>query len=335
MEQMPLSDERIDKLTGLIKDSFRVRPNEDPVYVDVSGNLDRVRAKQHQVIFGRRGSGKSCLLVHYHRSIAKKDHTLSIYIDADELKRLGYPDALIRLVLRITEDVARATQSRLARILRRRKSPLWAQAGELRRLLDLAEVSDVTHEAKRESQTTAEGRISQGPVAGGGSKTTGTTEGVVSSYKAEKLDELERRFPDFKRTLQEGFDKSSYKAGAVIVDDFYLFPRAIQPDVLDYLHRLLRGTNLYLKLGTVRHRTTLQRSNGQSIGVDPSEDVEEISLDRTFEHVDSTRDFLELMLDSMAKKVKIDTAGSFISSDGLLALALASGASPGTTSIRW
>ncbi|HEU5063055.1 MAG TPA: hypothetical protein VFT79_07900 [Solirubrobacterales bacterium] len=157
---------------------------------------------------------------------------------------------------------------------------------------------------------------------------TRRTEGITSSFKARKLEALERNFPDFKRVLQEEFQKSRFNTGAVIVDDFYLFPKEIQPDVLDYLHRLLRGTDLYLKVGTVRHRTTLQRSNGQTIGVDLNEDVEEISLDRTFEHVDSTREFLELMLDSMAQQVDLETAASFISSDGRLALALASGGVP-------
>jgi hypothetical protein len=328
MDQIELSDERIDKLTNLIKDSFRVRPNEDPIYVDVSGNLDRIRARQHQVIFGRRGSGKSCLLVHYHRRVASEDQTLSVYIDSDELKRLGYPDALIRLLLRLTEEVAEASRSWLSKLFRRRKSQLWSQAEELRRLLDLAEVSDVTEEAKEDRKSTVDGRISKGPASGGGSRTRGRSHGTTSTFKTEKLAELERRFPDFKKALQQGLEKSHYRAGAVIVDDFYLFPREIQPDVLDYLHRLLRGTDLYLKLGTVRHRTTLQRSNGQTIGIDPAQDVEELSLDRTFEHVDATRGFLELMLNSLAKKVGINNASAFISSDGLLALALASGGVP-------
>jgi hypothetical protein len=60
-----LTDQRIPKLRDVIKESFRVHRNHDPVYVDVGGHLSRVRSKQHQVIFGRRGSGKSCLLIHF------------------------------------------------------------------------------------------------------------------------------------------------------------------------------------------------------------------------------------------------------------------------------
>lgn len=328
METIDLNDNKIDDLTGLIKDSFRVRPNQNPVYVDVSGNLNRITSAQHQIVFGRRGSGKSCLLVHFHRAIAPGKEILTVYIDADELKRLGYPDALIRLLLRITEDVARETRSLLARLFRLKRSPLWKQADKLRTLLDLAEESDVTHQVQQDDSVGADATIKGPAVTAGLNASSRRTEGTTSSFKARKLEALERGFPDFKRVLQEEFERSRFETGAVIVDDFYLFERDIQPDVLDYLHRLLRGTDLYLKVGTVRHRTSLQRSNGQTIGVDLNEDLEEISLDRTFEHVDSTREFLELMLDSMARKVGLETAASFISQDGRLALALASGGVP-------
>lgn len=128
--------------------------------------------------------------------------------------------------------------------------------------------------------------------------------------------------------LGDALRDSEYRSAAVIVDDFYLFPRSIQPDVLDYLHRLLRGTELYLKLGTVRHRTTLMRHEGQAIGVELGQDVEEISLDRTFQDVDATQEFLGSMLNSMCKQVGIEQGASFISPDGMQALTLASGGVP-------
>lgn len=62
---MALDDPQITRLVELIKNSFRVRKNLDPIYVDVGNNLARIGSPQHQVIFGRRGSGKSCLMVHY------------------------------------------------------------------------------------------------------------------------------------------------------------------------------------------------------------------------------------------------------------------------------
>jgi hypothetical protein len=148
------------------------------------------------------------------------------------------------------------------------------------------------------------------------------------SFTAEKLDTLERHFQDYKDVIVEALRQADFDSGAVIIDDFYLFQRAVQPDIVDYLHRLLRGTDLYMKLGTVRHRTTLLRHDEQPIGIDPSQDVEDISLDRTFEDVDSTEEFLGLMLDSLCRQVNIDSGSHFVSADGLLHLTLASGGVP-------
>ena len=58
---MSLDEPGIQKLQTLIQNSFRIRANQSPIYVDTAGHLSRVGAPQHQIIFGRRGSGKSCL----------------------------------------------------------------------------------------------------------------------------------------------------------------------------------------------------------------------------------------------------------------------------------
>lgn len=325
---MDLHDSRIDGLMALIKDSFRVRPNQDPVYVDVGGNLPRITAKQHQVVFGRRGSGKSCLLVHFHRTVAPQRKIKTIYVDADEIKRLGYPDILIRLLLTVTEELPGRRRSRLQRLIRRPLTPLERQAEELRGLLDLAEQADVTQEGKQGREHEADAAVSRGPARVGIKASATSSSARTSTFKEQKLDTLERHFQDYKRVISEAVNVSPYQAAAVIVDDFYLFHLSVQPDIVDYLHRLLRGTDLYLKLGTVRYRTALMRHEGQPIGVVPAQDVEEINLDRTFEDVDSTADFLRLMLDSMARKVNIESVSEFISDDGLVALALASGGVP-------
>ena len=75
---MSLDSPQFTKLLGLIKDSFRVRQNQPPLFVNVGRNLGRGAAPQHQMIFGRRGSGKSCLLISYLNSAPR-----SVYILAD------------------------------------------------------------------------------------------------------------------------------------------------------------------------------------------------------------------------------------------------------------
>jgi hypothetical protein len=115
----------------------------------------------------------------------------------------------------------------------------------------------------------------------------------------------------------------------VLVDDFYLVNKDIQPDVVDYLHKLLRDTNAYLKLGTIRHRTILRRHDGQTIGVELGQDVEEISLDRTLGTFHETQNFLVSMLNELGKQVGIsDTCGELFNPEAAHALTLASGGVP-------
>lgn len=323
-----LQDPNLDSLVNLIRDSFRVRPNQDPIYVDVGGHLSRVAAPQHQVIYGRRGSGKSCLLVHFHRRVANQTGAFSIYIDCDEIKRLSYPDLLIRLLLRILDKLP---------IARHPKWKFWAKPSsaelaikELRALLDLAEDADVTEQSSSLEAAKLETKLDAPRFAKvGGTVTSETSKGRTSAFHERKLDTLERHFQDYKDALVSALRATGSSHGALILDDFYLIHPTVQPDVIDYVHRLLRGTSLYFKIGTVRHRTSLVRTEGHTIGVEEYQDIEELNLDRTFEDTSATQQYLETMLDSMGRQRGIEDASHrLLSSDGRLALALASGGVP-------
>jgi hypothetical protein len=104
-----LDDPKLKKLEALIRRSFRVRDNQTPVYVDVDENLERIGLDQHQIIFGRRGTGKSCLLIFFRRTVAPDRKVHTIYINADTIKTLDYPDVLIRLLLAIFEGLPSRT----------------------------------------------------------------------------------------------------------------------------------------------------------------------------------------------------------------------------------
>lgn len=320
---MSLTSEKIITLKSFIRNSFRVRENQNPVYVDIGGNLARFASDQHQIIFGRRGSGKSCLLVHFLRANSQDPIVNVIYIGVDEIKKLGFPDILVRLLLSIFEDLPGAKR----RIWAVRRSPLQNVIYELRALLDepdSAETSRKDSDQRGKSFNAGVEKVGSARVEVNRNK----GREVTSEFVSKKLDKLERHLQDYKATL-----KFASKAGSrryfVLVDDFYLIDRAMQPDVVDYLHRLLRGTDFYLKLATIRHRTTLRRHEGQTIGVELFQDVEEISLDKTFESFQSTDDYLHAMLQSMADKVSPGlVVADIFNPDAPRALTLASGGVP-------
>jgi hypothetical protein len=114
----------------------------------------------------------------------------------------------------------------------------------------------------------------------------------------------------------------------VIVYEFYLVQREWQADVIDYLHRLLRDTDVYLKVATIRHRTTLLKNHPQTIGVELAQDVEEINLDRTLEDLEETQEFLIRMLRSMGERAGVTDVSQLFNPDALQALTLASGGVP-------
>jgi hypothetical protein len=325
---MPLDDQRIDKLIALIQDSFRVREDHEPIYVDVGGHLQRIAAAQHQIVFGRRGSGKSCLLVHYHRNARRQFSNLSLYILADEIKTLPYPDLLLRLLLTIFEKVSSGGKW-FHRLFRQSGSPLRPHIVDLRQLLDEALTADVEEDIRTADESELGASISRPGASVGGRVTRGDSAQRTARFVEKKLDTLERHLLDYKEALKDSIRRSGFDRATVLVDDFYLIPPALQPDVIDYLHRLLRGTPLYLKAGTVRHRTSLIRRSDRTVGVELYQDVEEINLDRTFEDIESTRAYLSAMLDEMGHQVGIPSVTSeYLSPDGLLALTLASGGVP-------
>jgi len=325
---VPLDDEVLDHLLTLIQDSFRVRPNHDPIYVDVGGHLDRIAAPQHQVVFGRRGSGKSCLLVHFHRTVAPAKGIRSIYIDCDEVKQLGYPDLLIRLLLMIFEKMQKPQRKWWQRGRKAPSATVQTSVAELRQLLRLADDARIIEQSGKTRISHIRAGFKGANLAKiSGAVTAEASSARESSFRQRKLETLERHFSDYKQALIDAIGVDGHQC--VELDDFYLIHPSVQPDVIDYVHRLLRGTNLYFKVGTVRHRTSLSRKKGQQIGINAYQDIEEINLDRTFEDTAATQEYLESMLNSMGQSVGIESAShEYLSDDARLQLALASGGVP-------
>jgi hypothetical protein len=318
-----LDTDKVKKLKNHVKNSFRIRPNHNPKYIDVDGHLDRLGSKQHQIIYGRRGSGKSCLLVHYKNEVGKDKKMLSIYISTDEIKRLGYPDVLIRLLLKLMESMPRSKQKWRRYLFC--ETNIQKHIKELRKLLNQAETRQVKQEEKRESNYGAKGEYSGVGANAGRSNSFGT----LSEFEENKLDTLERYLTDYKTALENEIEKSKYDACFILLDDFYLIKRDRQPDVLDYLHRLVRGTEYYLKVATIRHRTDIIRHDGQTIGVQLDQDLEQINLDRTLEDLASPNEYLGRILNSMAKDVGLENANeSLFNHNGFEKLVIGSGGVP-------
>jgi hypothetical protein len=332
-EDISLSDSRLKKLERLIRESFRVRDNSTPVYVEVAGNLERVSLRQHQVIFGRRGSGKSCLLVYYRHKVAPSENVHSTYIVADSVKTLDYPDVLLRLLLAIFRGLPKTPLlPRVWKWLTREQDPVGEVVKELEGLLSRPASAKLKVTEDRAAERSSSARLSaqaKGTAASLGSDETRrqVTQEIRESDE-EKIRTIENRLADYKTAIQGRLDASSKAFAVFIVDDFYLIERAVQPDVIDYLHRLLRDTDLYLKVGTVRHRTRLLRTSPLHVGVQPQQDIDGFNLDQTLENLDQTGTYLGTMLRELGGLVGIENVLTVMSDEANKDLVLLSGGVP-------
>jgi hypothetical protein len=331
--EVELSDDRLKKLERLIRESFRVRDNKTPVYVEVAGNLDRVGLAQHQIVFGRRGSGKSCLLVFYRHEVAPTKGVHSSYIVADTIKTLEYPDVLLRLLLAIFQGLPSGSiRTRVWNWLTRRPDPVKGIVDELKRLLARPTSSKLKvtedHGSEQTIKTSASAEVYDTGISLGSDRSRHESTQEVRESEEEKVRTIENRLADYKSAIQARLDASSQEFAVFIIDDFYLVDQAVQPDVIDYLHRLLRDTDLYLKVGTVRHRTRLLRTNPLHVGVQVQQDVDGFNLDQTLEDLNQTGAYLGTMLRELGASVGITDVLSILSDEANKDLVLLSGGVP-------
>ncbi len=147
---------------------------------------------------------------------------------------------------------------------------------------------------------------------------------VTSSetIQSSKEEYLERSLTDF-RAILIGASRE-IGGGFVFLDEFYRVNRADQPLVLGYMHRLVKDTDFWLKVGSVRYWTTPYSGGSPPRGMQETQDANVISLDRGLQLVDSTGTFLETILTNIAKPSTADIR-KLLTNGALNRLVLASG----------
>lgn len=307
------------QLVDLIRTNLRTRPGQTPIYVDLDGHAAAVGREQHQVIFGRRGSGKSTLLLTLAEECNRSDTRHALYFTADLVKRAPYADAVARVVLEVLQSLPGSGSGSRRQLLR-------VLIGELQSLISQESQQEVTTQTASRTDASASGKFGSGHVgvsASGGSQRSVM---VTATYTSRKEELLTRRLPDYSAELARALKNSNIDQSYLLLDDFYLLERALQPDVVDYLHGMLNGTGMFLKVASIQHRTTLSRVDGAFIGVEVGQDIERIDLDLTLEQPDRTAIHLSSILDTLAGQVGMpDFTAQRFDGSSLSLLVLASG----------
>lgn len=262
------------QLTRLLQEATRATPASGPeTYVAPSGG-DRAEANYHHFIFGQRGSGKSSLLRHLQHQMISAGRA-GVWIDQEIYSNLSYPDVLVSVLHELMKSLVTTLDQRISsraqpprRFLpfgKRRPSTIEAllldelrsatteleklKFAPLNRRIEWKIVTEAEQNAKASAGVRME-LVSLQAEMGSEDHTSTTASETVDGTKEEYL---ERALTGYRDLIIR--TSGAVGGGFVFVDDLYQIRRDDQPEVLGYLHRLVKDTGLWLKVGSIRYST--------------------------------------------------------------------------------
>lgn len=354
-----LNTNEVDRLVTTVEEATRATTDAPRRFIEPArGTLDRAKSRRHHLVFGRRGSGKTSLIRKAGSDLTLKRVPVA-FIDLEAFKGHKYPDVLISVLLETlhafdkwleTPGLAPATKTTFWQRLfggKPERPPLdKKKVAELRTLLgqQVESLSQVLH-SEDEAQITS--RVTSAQSAERESKSSDKigVEKVISVASEEslrearkeeavaelteagrrnKIDYLHRHIIDFQKVFEKIVEASGSDA-YVLLDDLYHISRSDQAWVLDYFHRIVKGRSVWLKVGTIRHRTDWYHHGDPPIGLKLGDDCDDIDLDITLEKYEIARTFLLQILDQLIHEAGLQGHADLLASGGIERLVLASG----------
>jgi hypothetical protein len=166
------------------------------------------------------------------------------------------------------------------------------------------------------------GPVSYSDKATGKSSVGASTE-IQEQYKRSKVDFLRRHIMDYQGLFDEMADVADGDS-FLILDDLYHIPREDQPSVVDYFHSIGKGHRLWLKIGTIRHRSKWYTHGNPPRGVKLDDDADAIDLDLTLEKYALAKEFLVKVTKNLAQTVGLSIE-DFLTDGAIDRLVIASG----------
>jgi hypothetical protein len=342
-------------LCAVVEEAARSTKEGVKYFVEpAGGSLRRAMTRRHHLLFGRRGSGKSSLLLKVAADLTVDRRPIAV-VDLEPFKGHTYPDLLLSVLIatfrsfkKWLEEAATTPanktsfwkklfgqapskpafdKSQCASLVER----LAAQIDTLESQLHANDAAQIqTKESTNVSAETASSSSFSAQVdplavgLGASSKDVqGSTAEIQEQFKRSKVDFLRRHIMDYQALFDEMAIVSRGES-YVILDDLYHIRREDQPSVVDYIHSIAKGHQLWLKVGTIRHRSRWYVHGDPPRGVKLGDDAEEIDLDLTLEKYVLAKDFLVKVLNNLAQTVGL-ASDQFLTDGAIERLVLASG----------
>lgn len=349
--------EEVRRFQTLLEEVTRAKPGTPAArFVNPDDSVtSRLESNFHHVLFGRRGSGKTSLLRHI-QSTNQAGGRLVAWVDYEIFMNLSFPDVLVSTLETIFKDFEAQLRSRGVQLLPESElKPHWwtrrrSRTSQEALVWDIHDVASQLTQLKHSPDSSAidwkvvqsdstSRSLSMGTALTGGhgaarasaSASRRTDESISSehtlssSYSARKDEHLERALPAYRALIQRitHSDPNAF----VLLDELYRLNSDDQPRVLGYLHRAIKDTGTWLKVGTLRYATRLYKAGPPATGLQAPHDIRELSLDRGLLDFHNSKRFLEEILRALAKEVGVDVERLF-SLGALDRLVLSSGGVP-------
>ncbi len=351
-----LNSSEVDELLTLVGEAVRSTKTSVRNFIEpAAGTLRTATSRHHHIVFGRRGSGKTSLL---HKAGAELtlDRRPIAYVDLETFKGHSYPDVLLSILIASFKEFEGWLKT--AAVYPATKTTFWKRlfgttpdrpSYNRKDTADLAKELDNKIKAL-ESELYAPEHSDLRIVAGhegtegvtaeleaGVSSPVGGAKGKASTYAdVKRASEVEERFSKSKidfllRHIMEYQDlfrrlrNISNGDGFLFLDDLYHIRREDQAKVLDYFHRIAKGNGLWLKVGTIRHRTNWYVHGDPPCGMKIDDDADQIDLDLTLEKYGLAKAFLVKILRSFFNTVSRSAVSYYLTDGAIDRLVLSSG----------
>jgi hypothetical protein len=292
-----LEKEKLNILLKYIEENIRSSDTTQAKYIDPYGNIGRLNSKQNQVIYGRRGSGKSLLITALKEN--SKGEAIFTKINIEDFKDVSFPDSLLQAIKSFLKQLDTHVCSSYKWYQLKR---LFAAKSIHRKLKK--KIEDITKKLNEPDKyeqniTDTDSSKNTNKIAGKDkviSAETGREDfaehKVNKIFPVEKLDKLKKEIPDLKETINEISAFLNNRQIFLVLDDFYFLKKTDQPYFVDFFHRLSKDTKLFIKVATIKHRSALYVNTNTYIGMEMGHDAQPIELDYTLDKYDVLQDFM-------------------------------------------
>lgn len=328
-----LNSTEVDELLVLCEEVMRATPEGAHRFIEPApGVLARAKSKQHNIVFGRRGSGKSSLL----RKTAADltiDRRPIAFVDMETFKGHTYPDVLISVLIKTLHEFqswltgAATNPSNKTSFWKRlfgtspKRPPFNKANTELLKITLSTIIKDLEFQlrspetsSKQIKETTKNENSKSGKLSANTPTPIATLsleanfEGkfikeieAQSNYVSHKVEYLHQNIIRFQSFFQE-LTKLSDGPSFLILDDLYHIKKSDQAKVIDYFHRVAKGNGMWLKIGTIKHRSQWYEHSDPPIGMKLGDDAREINLDVSLEKFETLKKFLKKVLDNLIEE---------------------------------